>query len=93
MQLVPRILLCVTLTASVAIMGCDPCRNLAEKICECEKNSTARDNCRRSLSTLEGQNGFGSAVKSDVCREILKSEACTCQAIDEGRVENCGMTR
>jgi len=75
------------------ITGCDPCRSLAEKICDCEESSFARDNCKRALDTFGGMQSYGNAVQPDQCRAILKDPNCSCLAIKNGQVESCGMTR
>lgn len=86
-------MLVLGLAAALSLLACNPCRDLAEKICECEENSTARDNCRRSLDIFSRLKSFDEASKPDLCREILKSESCNCLAIKDGHVERCGMTR
>lgn len=81
------------LVMGAALMGCDPCRSLAEKICECEETSAQRDVCRRSLDLFGNMQSYSAAAKTQMCSEVLKRESCTCPALQAGQVENCGMTR
>ena len=93
MVVVSRLMLFVGLMAILALVACDPCRTLADKICECEESNTARENCRRSIDMFSQMKNFDRASKTETCREILNSESCNCLAIRNGLIENCGMTR
>jgi len=75
------------------VSACDPCRTLAEKICDCEESGAARDNCKRSLDTFSNMQSFSFAERTEICQEKLKDPNCSCLAIRNGQLENCGMTR
>lgn len=75
------------------VAGCDPCRSLAEKICDCEESTVARDSCLRTLDTFGNMQSYSIAAQPDTCRAILKDPNCNCMAIKNGQVESCGMTR
>jgi hypothetical protein len=77
----------------LGLSACDPCRSLADKICECERTPAARETCRRSLDLFGNMKGFDIATKTDTCRALLSDPKCNCQAIDNGEFEKCGMTR
>lgn len=71
--------------------ACDPCYELAEKICDCEKTSLARENCKRELDSRKGYKGMQQAKNEQVCIQALKE--CTCLLLEENEIEKCGITR
>lgn len=81
------------LTAIFALAACDPCRSLADKICECKTLPGERESCLRSLDLFPHMSGFSFANDPELCREVLERNSCNCSAILDGLVENCGMTR
>ena len=88
-----RHLLLFSMFLVVLLTACDPCRNLAEKICECEETAAARDACRRSLDVYGNMQSYSTAAKTQICSDVLARESCNCLALRNGEVENCGMTR
>ena len=90
---VPRFIFVFALIALLPVVACDPCKSLAEKICECELSSGQRDLCLRSIDSFSKLKDFEVAMKPDKCQEILERKSCTCMALQDGLVENCGMTR
>jgi hypothetical protein len=86
----------VLFTVSLASACGDPCRQLADRICNCELTAAQRQTCRRDR--IESQTNdplrLGPAstpAEQDVC--IAALQTCTCEALDENRVELCGYTR
>jgi hypothetical protein len=88
----PRFLLLFGLIF-IPLLGCDPCRTLADKICECEETSAARDNCHKTLDVFSSSPSFGVASKTEMCRMALENKDCSCLALRNGQLENCGLTR
>ncbi|MGA9525856.1 MAG: hypothetical protein WBV82_30635 [Myxococcaceae bacterium] len=81
--------------ATVALLGAagckGSCRQLAEKLCECEPNTVDRENCLQGVS----QRSSAAAVTEQdeaTCEALLNQ--CDCNNIDtaEGK-RACGMAR
>ncbi len=81
--------------ASVALLGAagckGSCRQLAEKICECEPNTVDREQC---IQTVSQRSAAATVTDQDAatCEALL--EQCDCNTIDtaEGK-RACGMAR
>ena len=65
-----------------------PCDELASTICGCEKTTDRRDACKKTFVT--GNPVSISSKRQDVCSKYLDS--CTCDALDAGQFEACGLT-
>lgn len=68
--------------------ACDgPCRNLAEQICACEPNDTRERACLVNVDRAT-QNPIND--EEERCEALLRT--CTCDALDRGDFEACGLT-
>jgi len=74
------------------LSACDPCRDLAEKICDC-KESTEEDRrrCRAELNVAKGHRYFGKAQDLKICEDALKN--CSCEELIKGQSTRCGLER
>lgn len=87
-----RSVLLASAVATLALSACkSPCRQLSEKLCECEPNTLEKEACLREVSQAESRNEVGEADNA-VCAELL--DKCDCRLIDtaEGK-RNCGLAR
>jgi hypothetical protein len=76
------------------LSACDPCRQLADAICACEKNVIAQENCRKALDMRANHHGFVMARDEKTCKQVLDTKSgCDCNAIQNNDYEKCGMTR
>lgn len=80
--------------AVVALAGCKgPCRQLSEKLCDCELNSQLKQGCLTRASNSESANP--PRPQDDAyCQAILDAKECDCRLIDtpEGK-KRCGLAR
>jgi hypothetical protein len=77
---------------SVGLSGCKgPCRQLSERLCECERSTFERENCLQDVSTKDGS---ATVTADDEAFCQSKLEVCDCNALDtvEGK-RNCGLVR
>lgn len=75
-----------------ALTGCKGnCRQLSEKLCQCELNTYAKDACLQRVSSEEARVGT-TPQDEEVCGQLLDS--CDCHTIDtpEGK-KACGLAR
>ncbi|MEI6791134.1 MAG: hypothetical protein WCK42_08145 [Myxococcaceae bacterium] len=77
----------------LSLSACSPCKKLAEKICDCEKTQSARNNCKKGLDIRKQHKAFSKAEDTARCEAALKNENCTCEAIRANQFEACGFTR
>lgn len=85
-------LLSAVMIALAILSGCaDPCVALAERICRCEPTPIARRSCEAERVTPREDGINATAEEQQRCLEAL--DTCTCAALDENRVEQCGFTR
>lgn len=78
----------VVLVASLG--GCKSyCRQLSEKLCDCEVTSTARTNCLTSAASKEA-NASLTAEAEDRCEALLPGCDCAQRYGAEGKVA-CGL--
>jgi hypothetical protein len=92
----PLMRLALLLIASLGIAGCkSQCRQLSERLCECELNSNERSNCVSRAANAEGVNP-GNFAQEEYCRARLQPgpEGCDCRLIatKEGKMR-CGLAR
>ncbi|RME25501.1 MAG: hypothetical protein D6806_07755 [Deltaproteobacteria bacterium] len=72
--------------------GCgSACRELADKICECQPTRAKQDRCRASVSAADS-NIDASDSQEDFCQQILDSGRCTCEALEAGQYASCGLS-
>lgn len=75
-----------------ALSGCNgPCRQLADKICDCLDSPREQTSCRRRLDQNESQLPDPLPDEDAVCESLL--ETCTCSAYALGLTERCGLSR
>jgi hypothetical protein len=92
----PLMRLLLLLVVGLGLAGCkSQCRQLSEKLCECELNSNERTNCVSRAANAEGANPATTA-QEDFCRSKLQAgpDQCNCRLITttEGKI-NCGLAR
>jgi len=73
------------------VLACDPCHDLAEKICECKETELEKRQCKHDLNLAKSQKFFEIAKEPKVCEEA--HETCSCEALLRGQDEKCGMYR
>lgn len=92
MKATSRAMLCIALWLSAG--GCqNPCEELAKKYCDCYASRANRDACHTNMAVRKRYHSIQRTENQEACSEILANKTCTCRAIDEGRVDLCGMTR
>ena len=87
-----RLLLTLAFIALPALSACKgPCRELSEKLCDCEVNTYDRNNCDQRAGDQEGRVNPTSDQEA-VCESLLKT--CDCKKVDtaEGK-QACGLAR
>lgn len=74
----------------LAASGCkSQCRLLREKQCDCTSDSTSRNNCLATASTLETNNP-PSAAQETLCEALM--DQCDCRLLDtQAGKERCGV--
>ncbi|MFL5348782.1 MAG: hypothetical protein ACJ8AT_28635 [Hyalangium sp.] len=80
--------------ALLGLTGCkSACRQLSEKLCDCNTNSVERELCVRRAANDEAVIEPTSSDE-DKCDELLNANQCTCDnyQTDEGKVA-CGLAR
>ena len=87
-----NVFLCTHLLAiTLLLFGCDPCKQLAERICQCKNTEEERKQCSSDLSMAKQHQYFKDAGDGQACIEALKK--CSCAEINSGEDEECGMYR
>lgn len=72
--------------------GCDPCRDLGDRYCDCLYEDEARiRQCKEELNVAPHHKFFALARKQEICKEALKK--CHCKQILAGKDERCGRYR
>ena len=75
-----------------------PCRELSEKLCECQETTPDRQSCEREVARAEGALDRLDSGQEQACEELLTT--CNCEQVERaelvdsatGKV-NCGMAR
>lgn len=80
----------VLLVFSLGIGACDPCRQLAEQICNC-RTDEEKKLCINDLSLAGQHQYFKNAKDSNVCEMALKN--CDCPKLNNAEDAECGMYR
>ena len=86
-----RVLVVVVVSVVVAWVACgctDPCVALQERICNCEKTSNERQAC--ITDRITNQQPTTTVTDADRAFCSAKLDTCTCAALDENDLEQCG---
>jgi|HubBroStandDraft_4_1064222.scaffolds.fasta_scaffold524252_2 hypothetical protein len=75
----------------LCLEACDPCRELADKMCDCNNSEAERLKCRNDLNLAKAQNFPESKEESKVCMEALNN--CSCEDLMRGDYAKCGLYR
>lgn len=83
------LLLILTLALAAGCKG--KCRKLSERLCDCQPNTVAKDDCNRRAGTEESRIGTKPEDEA-LCAQFLNT--CDCHTIDtpEGK-RACGLAR
>jgi hypothetical protein len=93
----PIALVSLVIAALASASACtDPCRQLADRICNCELTAAQRQTCRADRIDSQANDPLrlgptSDTAEQDVC--IAALETCTCAALDENKTELCGYTK
>lgn len=71
--------------------ACDPCRDLAEKMCACKESEAERLQCRNDLNLAKSHKFFEIAKEPKVCEEALTT--CSCEDLMRGQDGKCALYR
>lgn len=78
----------------LSMSGCqNPCEELAKKYCDCAPSRASRDACHTNMAVRKRTHNIQRTENQEACLEILANKTCTCHAINEGKLDLCGMTR
>lgn len=76
--------------ASLGWIGCStPCRSLAEKLCDCEPDTTSREECLRGVAERAGTYDATDA-QNQVCQGFLDTCDCKNAGTADGK-KACGL--
>jgi len=90
--MVRRLLFVGAAALPLLLLGCKGnCRQLSEKLCDCQVTTAAKTSCLQRVVSEEGRIGPKSADEA-VCHDLLQS--CDCHKLDtyDGKVA-CGLAR
>lgn len=85
--------LAVLVLVLASLTGCkSPCRQLSERLCECQQSSFDRNTCLQRAASAAESTASITAADNQRCAELV--EACDCRLIDtpEGK-QKCGFAR
>lgn len=68
----------------------NPCQQLADKICACQPTEAERQACTREAQTQADQRTLSNDDRL-FCQQAWRT--CECRALEEGRLEQCGLSR
>lgn len=74
-------------------VACDPCDELGNRLCECEDTPQKQETCKKQLELRKSHPSLKQAKDPELCKRILESGTCTCDAWRRNEVEKCGQTR
>ena len=82
----------LALAAALALSGCkSPCRQLSEKLCDCQDTTLLREACLTKVSAEQARLGT-SAADEQLCTTLLPG--CDCHQIKtEAGKKACGLAR
>jgi hypothetical protein len=87
-----RSLLVTAAFALFALTGCKgSCRQLAEKLCDCQPNESAKSACLQQVSSEESRVGT-TASDEKTCATLIDKCDCHTVATAEGK-KACGLAR
>lgn len=75
----------------LSLSSCDPCRQLAERICSCQSEDS-KQQCMSDLSLASQHEYFSKAKEPAVCEEALK-KGCSCLQFNNQQDAECGNYR
>lgn len=76
------------------VLGCkNPCKELADKVCSCKSTLTEQHACQTNINARKRFYEIPRTENEQECQRILDAKTCTCNALDLGHIEGCGMTR
>lgn len=78
--------------AGVSMNACDPCRQLAEKICRCIPEEEEKQLCLSNLSLPPQHQYFPNSKEEGICEQALKKD-CSCERINNLDDAECEMYR
>lgn len=78
--------------AMLGVASCDPCEQLANKICDCEETPAEQERCKKELELRKSHSSFDQARDVEACKKAL-TECTSCKALQNHEIEKCGMTR
>jgi len=90
--MVRRLLFVGAAALALLVLGCKGnCRQLSEKLCDCQVTTAAKTACLQRVASEEGRIGPKAADEA-VCQQFLQT--CDCHQIDtpEGK-RACGLAR
>lgn len=92
MSVISRLILVAIAASALVLGGCKgSCRQLAEKLCECESNTVEKEQCLREVSAQEQ---FTEPTAEDEAFCESKLEVCDCHLIDTAQgKKDCGLAR
>ncbi|MBN2497722.1 MAG: hypothetical protein JXR96_24220 [Deltaproteobacteria bacterium] len=71
--------------------GCgSACRDLANKVCDCQPTRAKKERCEIAVSVAD-DNLDASDAEEEACQQILDSGSCTCDAVLTGDLAACGL--
>ena len=89
-----RILTFIVLLLALAVLATacgSPCEDLAHKVCRCQPTEAKKDRCNINIDAAV-RNYDLSDEQEDRCQKILDSGTCTCEAIEAGDLNACGLS-
>ena len=81
---------------AASLVGCgNPCRELSEKVCNCQPTDGQRRECLRRVGTRAGQyqpnpDRQVEAAADENCAKVLEQFSCT--ALASGNLKACGLS-
>jgi hypothetical protein len=91
-RMVRRLAFVAAVVLPLSLLGCKgSCRQLSEKLCDCQVTTAAKTSCLQRVASEEGRIGPTSADEA-VCQQFLST--CDCHRIDtpDGK-RACGLAR
>lgn len=81
----------VMLVGGYVVSACgNDCKDLADRICNCQATRAQQQRCQQAANAANGNTSL-SSQEQDVCKKILDSGKCTCDALDAGDFAACGL--
>jgi hypothetical protein len=88
-----RFIICLAaLLSPLWLSGCDPCRDLAEKLCDCMgKNEIRIRQCKENLNLAKSHKFFDIAKDPKICEQVFQK--CPCEKLLDQEDQECGSYR